>query len=72
MDNRIFIRVFFDKLLKENFVFTLLSQIVKFYCEIFSNPLNFLKFKANLPIKNKKDVSLQSFQQTDTRTNILG
>ncbi len=72
MDNRIFIRVFFDKLLKENFVFTLLSQIVKFYCEIFLNPLNFLKFKANLPIKNKKDVSLQSFQQTDTRTNILG
>ena len=73
MDNRTYIRVIFDKLLKDNLVFTLFKKFVNFYCGIFSHPLNSLKFHSNIPIKNNNETDVkQSFQDVDTLKDILG
>lgn len=72
MENRTYTRIIFDKLLRDNIVFNLLDKFVKFYCAIFSHPVNSLKFQGNLPLKNNMSETRVSTQETEKTKNILG
>ncbi len=73
MDKRIYLRTIFDKLLKDNIVFTMFKRFVNFYCGIFSHPVNSLKFHGNFPIKSSNGTDMQSsFQDVDKIKDILG
>lgn len=74
MDKRTYVRVVFDKLLRDNIVFTMLDKFVKFYCAIFSHPINSLKFQSTRPLKKKEpDMNTNfSFQNVEDTKNILG
>jgi len=72
MDKRTYIRVVFDKLLRDNIVFNMIDKIVKFYCEIFSHRVNLLKFQETCPIKNKELEVTNLFQSADKTKSILG
>lgn len=70
-DNRTYIRVVFDKLLKGNIVFLFINKIVKFYCTICNHPIKMLKFDENLPLKKTGDISRCRFGLVNTKTSIL-
>jgi len=72
MDKRTYIRTIFDKLLRDNIIFMLINKFVKFYCAIFTHPINSLKFLENYPIKNNETDVNFSFQDVDKTKNILG
>lgn len=72
MENRTYTRVIFDKLLRDNIVFNLLDKFVKFYCAIFSHPVNSLKFQENFPLKNNMSETSVSTKETEKTKNILG
>ena len=72
MEKRTYIRVIFDKLLRDNIVFAMLDKFVKFYCTIFSHPINSLKFQENRTLKNNETDMQFSFQDVDSTKNILG
>lgn len=70
-DNRTYIRVIFDKLLKDNIVFKLIDKIVKFYYTIFSHNIKQLKFNQNYPLYNVKGEFSNPFGIVNSKSNIL-
>ncbi len=72
MDKRTYIRIIFDKLLRDNIVFVMFDKFVKFYCAIFSHPINSLKFKGSCPLKNNEVDMKISFQDIEKTKSILG
>ena len=70
-DNRTYIRVIFDKILKDNIVFKLVDKIVKFYCTIFSHNLKQLKFNENYPLYKVKGELNNPFGIVNSKTHIL-
>ena len=71
-DNRTYIRVIFDKLLKDNVIFAICGRIVKFYYVIFSHPVKLLKFEENCPLNRESNVVKHRFGIVNSKTNILG
>lgn len=72
-DNRTYIRLIFDKILKDNVILTFCSKFVKFYYTIFSHPLKTLKFEENMPLNRKNAVPFRHrLRVINSKTNILG
>lgn len=72
MDKRTYVRIIFDKLLRDNIVFAMFDKFVKFYCAIFSHPVNSLKFQDNFPLRNNGADVKMSHQNVEKTKSILG
>lgn len=63
MFTRTYIRTFLNNLFKNNFLIKFISKIVNFYCKLWFNNANSIKFYQNMPIINpevKKVIFFQS------------
>lgn len=59
---RTYIRTLFNDLFKNNFLITLCSKIVNFYCKLwFKNP-NAIKFSSNMSINELEEKKTLFFQ----------
>ena len=71
-DNRTYIRLVCEKLLKKNIGAIFISQIVKLYYALLPGSVNLLKFRKNVPINNLKEHKNASFKNLNSKTSILG
>lgn len=63
MHIRTYIRTLFNDIFKNNFLAKLVLKIVNFYCKLWFNNANNIKFSSNMPIipmQEKKSFSFQS------------
>ena len=67
-DNRRYLRLVCDKILRQNAACMLFEKIVKFYYTLFSHPLKSLKFEKNMPISNMKECENRSFNSIVNKT----
>ena len=71
-ESRTYVRVVFDKILRDNPAFKILDKIVKFYYTIFSHFLKLLKFNEKYPLNNVKGYAKNPFEIVNSKSNILG
>lgn len=62
MFTRTYIRTLFNDLFKNNFCVKLISKIVNFYCDLWFNRGNNIKFSQNMPTNELKEREAISFQ----------
>lgn len=59
---RTFLRTLFNAVFKNNIIINAAKRIVNFYCNLFFNAPNFIKFTPNLPINDIEKKKILFFQ----------
>lgn len=63
MSNRTYIRTLFNDIFRNNVIVKVFSKIVNFYCNLWFNHTNSIKFQSNMSITNveeKRNIFFQS------------
>jgi len=62
MSIRTYLRTLFNDIFRNNFLIKIISKLVKFYCKLWSNSQNDIKFLTNMPIKKLEERESIFFQ----------